>query len=200
LKKRLWQIAGELVPETSPGDFNQALMELGATVCSPRAPKCDGCPLRTPCKARSTGVVDELPELPRRRATVAVLRAAAVVWSNGRVLVVRVPADSKRWAGFWKFPNADVEPEEAADAAARRAARAAIGSPVSGTAPLLTVRHSVTHHRITLDVFRCDASPATRARSTDEAAWRRPYELDALPMPAPDRRIAKHLRATTPPA
>jgi A/G-specific adenine glycosylase len=198
LKKRLWQVADELVPAASPGDFNQALMELGATVCSPRAPKCDACPLRTPCEARSTGVVDELPELPRRRASVAVARAAAVVWHDGRVLVVRVPADSKRWAGFWKFPNVDVAPKESAEDAARRAARAVVSSPVRSAAPLLTVRHSVTHHRITLDVFRCDASPTARARSKSESAWRRPDELDELPMPAPDRRIARHLRATPP--
>jgi A/G-specific adenine glycosylase len=194
LKKRLWEIADELVPAASPGDFNQALMELGATVCSPRAPRCDVCPLRTRSKARSKGVVDQLPELPRRRASVAVARAAAVVWSKGRVLVVRVPPDSTRWSGFWKFPNTDVAPKESAKDAARRAARAAVGHGVSGTAPLLTVRHSVTHHRITLDVFRCDVSSGTRARSTDDVAWRRPDELDALPMPAPDQRIAKHLR------
>jgi hypothetical protein len=70
-----------------------------------------------------------------------------------------------------------------------------VGSPVRGSAALLTVRHSVTHHRITLDVFRCDSLPAKRAQSSSELAWRRPDELDALPMPAPDRRIAKHLRA-----
>jgi len=196
LKQRLWQIADELVPAASPGDFNQSLMDLGATVCAPRAPKCGACPLMRTCRARAHGFESELPDLPQRRASIAVQRAAAVVRSKGRVLVIRVPSDAARWGGFWKFPNTDVAQDEKAEDAARRAARAAGGGAAKSMIRLLTVRHSVTHHRITLDVFRCDVSRATRAGSRSEIAWRRPDELDALPMPTPDRRIAKHLLNT----
>lgn len=196
LKTELWRIAGELVPAGSPGDFNQALMELGATVCAPRAPQCDRCPLHALCRARARGIQGDLPELPRRRATIAVARAAAVIWKTGKVLVVQVPRDATRWSGFWKFPNADVAPQESAEAAARRAARDLLGNEVKNATPLVTIRHSVTHHRITLDVFRCDASSAARVHSSTNATWRRPDELDALPMPAPDRRVARYLRAT----
>jgi A/G-specific adenine glycosylase len=193
LKRRLWQIAEALVPADAPGDFNQALMELGATVCTPRSPNCGECPLNRLCEARKRGLENELPELPRRRATIAVARAAAVVSRRDKVLVVQVPADASRWAGFWKFPNADVARNEEPVDAARRAVRDAIGVTPKHLEPALTVRHSVTHHRITLDVFRCDVRRTSRPRSRSDLAWRRPTELDGLAMPAPDRRIARHL-------
>jgi len=142
LKKRLWQIAGDLVPAESPGDFNQALMELGATVCAPRAPRCGACPVRRACRARAGGVENELPELPQRRATVAVIRAAAVVWRKGRVLVVQVPADAPRWGGFWRFPNADVAPDEGAEDAARRV----VGARLIDDRPHRVARRQVNPH------------------------------------------------------
>jgi A/G-specific adenine glycosylase len=193
LKRRLWEIAAALVPAEAPGDFNQALMELGATVCTPRSPVCERCPVSVVCRARSRGLAEKLPELPQRRATVAVSRAAAVVFRKGKVLVEQVPPDARRWPGFWKFPSVNVSSEEKSVDAALRAVRDSLGAAPKHAAPLLTVRHSVTHYRITLDVFRCTAPAALRARDARTIAWRAPDELDELPMPTPDRRIAKHL-------
>src|SRR5512137_208808 len=81
--------AEELLDRERPGDWNQALMELGATVCTPRNPGCDACPLRSACRARALGLVDELPEGRARRAPVDVQVAAALVERDGKVLLVR---------------------------------------------------------------------------------------------------------------
>lgn len=189
LKNRLWQTADALVPGSAPGDFNQALMELGATVCSPRAPNCRECPLAGVCEGRKAGKELALPELPKRRASVAVSRAAAVVRRNGKVLVVRVPTSSPKWGGFWTFPSDDVRPDEKPERAAHRAARRATGAALSRCEPIFTVRHSVTHHRITLDVFRFDF--AGKAHSHDGFRWCNATELDSLALPSPDRRIAR---------
>jgi A/G-specific adenine glycosylase len=198
LKTELWDIAGRLVPEDRPGDFNQALMELGATVCTPRAPRCEGCPLRKGCTARRDGLVERLPELPKRTESVAVPRAAAVVERGGKVLCVRVPDGAARWAGMWQMPNADVASDETAEAAASRAVREAAGFSVHSGERLLRVRHSVTHHRITLDVFRCEARGGNaRAVGASAVAWIAPARLDELAMPSAHRRIAQFLVANS---
>ncbi|HVW29355.1 MAG TPA: A/G-specific adenine glycosylase [Polyangiaceae bacterium] len=196
LKAELWNIAGRLVPEERPGDFNQALMELGATVCTPRTPRCDDCPLRQSCVAHSKGLVERLPELPKRTETISVARAAAVVERAGKVLCVRVRADAPRWAGMWQMPNADVAANETAESAASRAVHEAAGLDAKSGERLLSVRHSVTHYRITLDVFRCEARRGTaRAVGGGAVDWVAPAELDALAMPSAHRRIAKFLAA-----
>jgi A/G-specific adenine glycosylase len=194
LKSDLWELAASLVPGEAPGDFNQGLMELGATVCTPRAPACDRCPLRAPCTANRDGMALELPESPKRAATVPVARAAAIVTSGGRVLVVQVPEDAARWAGMWQFPNTDVDHGETAEAAARRAVREAVAlDPGRGT-PALTVRHSVTRYRITLDAFDYQTKKPVGRKRDATFAWKTPSDLDALAMPAAHRRIAKYVQ------
>jgi A/G-specific adenine glycosylase len=191
LKAELWRLAEAAVPATRPGDFNQAMMELGATVCTPRGPACGQCPVAKACVAQKTALVESLPELPKRRATVAVPRAAAVVFRGERVLVVKAEADAPRWAGMWQFPSSDVARAEAASVAAERAVRDAVGLTVSVGESTFTVHHSVTHHRITLEVFRTvSRRGAPRPVRCDEFAWRRPSELPGLAMPAAHRRIA----------
>ena len=194
LKAKLWDVAGQLVPGDRPGDFNQALMELGATVCTPRGARCDACPLRARCAARREGKVEVLPELPRRTDTVPVARAAAVVVRKKKVLCVKVEDGAARWAGMWQMPNADVARDETAGAAASRAVRETTGLAVHAEERLLTVRHSVTHHRITLDVFRCESSKGTpRPLRAGAVEWVEPSDLDRFAMPAAHRRIARFL-------
>jgi A/G-specific adenine glycosylase len=197
LKGEIWALAGELVPDERPGDFNQAMMELGATVCAPRSPACSACPVAKRCVARRDALTAILPELPKRRATVDVARAAAVVRRGQTVLAVEVPREAARWAGMWQFPNTDVAPGEASESAARRIVKESLGLDLARGEPLLVVRHAVTHHRITLDVFGYVAPPAPRTQrakaSTASHLWKRPQELEGLAMPAAHRRIAKAL-------
>jgi A/G-specific adenine glycosylase len=188
LRARLWAIAEELVPEDAPGDFNQAMMELGATVCTPRSPRCTRCPVARRCKALEDGTVDDLPETARRPAPTAVARVAAVLTSGDRVLVTRVPPDAPRWAGMWQFPNADVAKDETALDAAKRVAKEATGRAARGLTLGLTVRHSVTRYRITLDVFRAEVRAA---RAPSFGKWTARTGLDEFAMPSAHRRIAR---------
>lgn len=186
LKSRLWELSLELLPERRPGDLNQALMELGATLCTPKAPSCERCPWRKPCVARATGRQLELPELARRPKPTAIAMAAAVVEERGRLLVTRLPADAPRWAGLWQFPSAELGAGESAERALGRV----LGVPVRVGERLERVKHSVTRYRVTLDVYRCTLSKRPRG---GELAWVRPAELGELAMPAAHRRIAEKL-------
>src|SRR5690606_30073469 len=106
-KRKLWALAEALVPADSPGDFNQALMELGATRCTPRKPACVSCPIAEACLARAQGRVEEYPEAPARPKVTQVAMLAAVLWRGRRVLVGKLRTEAPRWAGMWQFPNAE---------------------------------------------------------------------------------------------
>ena len=182
----IWEAATRFLPREHPGRFNQALMDLGALVCTPARPLCGGCPLADACVARRDGRVSEIPRPAARRVVKQVRETAVVVRRAGRVLVVRRD-EGEWWAGLWDFPRVSGR--------AGRAARGIAASPLVGPlgcgAPerLGTVTHTVTHHRITLDVVRCTASRAGRCRPGGR--WVTPRQLAALAMSSPARRIAR---------
>src|SRR5690606_29967064 len=142
----LWRLAAELVPGERPGDLNQALMELGATVCTPRAPRCGACPVREHCRAFAAGTQERRP-LPRRAKPVPHEReAVAVVEREGRLLLVRRPV-SLRLGGMWAFPGAVRGRRESAAAAAERAVREGVGLEVRAGEAVGVVEHAFTHVR-----------------------------------------------------
>jgi A/G-specific adenine glycosylase len=184
LRARLWSVADELVPEKRPGDFNQALMELGATLCTPRKPACERCPLARECLARERGTTDRLPELPARARATDVRVAAAVVRRGRRLLVVQVPDGAPRWAGLHVFPFVTLEGRESSASGARRAAREHYVRAVVGER-LTTFKYTVTRFRMTLEAFEAKAAAGSRGRFLPAS------ELDELAMPTPHRRLAK---------
>lgn len=201
LKRTLWSIAAALVPADRAADFNQGLMELGATICTPRQPDCAACPLARRCVAHRDGLTETLPELAKRRATIAVHRVACIALRSSRVLVVQRPRTATRCAGFWQFPDTDIARNETPDRAAERALRQCVGLTATRGAFLVSVKHSVTHHRITLDAY-CYAAVRGSARplSCEACEWKDVEGLEALPMPSAHRRIARRLIAESPAA
>lgn len=172
---RLWALAGELVPGAEggeaprPGDFNQALMELGATVCRPAAPACGACPLASLCAARRAGREREVPRPRRRPARRRLVVACAVVERRGRLLLGRRPAPGL-FGGLWAPPSAEVPPGEdpraALAAAARRAGlRLRVGPPVAA------VERTLTHRDLELRAHRCHLSGPRAAAPWQWAAW-----------------------------
>jgi A/G-specific adenine glycosylase len=154
LKKRLWQVARDLVQGDDPAALNQSLMELGATICTPTSPRCPECPVREQCQALAQGVERDLPELAKRRAPTLVRTAAAYVREGERVLLRQVPLDAPRWAGLWVLPFVELGQAETPQQGAARALRE-LG--VEGTAGTLLreARHTITRFRITLSVIGC---------------------------------------------
>lgn len=196
LNRTLWLLAGQLVPEGRAADFNQGLMELGATVCTPRKPRCATCPLRRPCRALATEAVEELPETPPRAETTSVETAAALIERGGRWLVVQLPPAAPRWPGMWTFPTVELQGEETPLDGARRAAQHWAGLAVDAVSEWTALRHQVTRYRITLHAVRC-ARPQGRSVAGEGArlAWKSLEELPGLAMPAAQRRLARLLAA-----
>jgi A/G-specific adenine glycosylase len=194
LKAELWALARRLLPKGAPGDFNQALMELGATLCSPRAPRCGVCPVAAQCLARQQNLTELVPELPVRARVTQTRMVAAIALRRGRVLVTKLSADAPRWAGMWLFPNAELGSGETPAAAVGRALKATTGVRGNAGAILCTVQHSVTRFRITLDAHRAvDLQGVAKALTVAEVAWQKPSDLSGLAMPKAHRVIAERL-------
>jgi A/G-specific adenine glycosylase len=159
--RALWALATALVPARRPGDWNQALMELGATVCTPRAPRCGECPASRWCRAFTLGSVAAFPPVPARRAGEKVRQAVVLIERRGRMLVAR--REGPLLAGLWEPPGVEL--------GSRRSARRALIVRLAGLglrarlAPAgTTIRHAITHRDITAEVWRGElAAPPPRS-------------------------------------
>ncbi|MBE3589635.1 MAG: A/G-specific adenine glycosylase [Firmicutes bacterium] len=148
---RLERLAARLLDPRRPGDWNQALMELGATVCRPRAPRCAACPLAAWCRAHRRGRVKQRPAARRRAAPAEVERATLVRVRDGRVALERRPPGGLL-GGLYGFPGEDL-PAGAGEAAARRALSDAWGAPPAALAAWPPYRHVFTHRAWTVRPF-----------------------------------------------
>ncbi|MFO0616531.1 MAG: A/G-specific adenine glycosylase [Polyangiaceae bacterium] len=154
--ERCWAIARELVRGDAPGTLNEALMELGATVCTPKAPRCDACPVRASCAALAAGRVSELPVPKSKRASPTVSVQAFVVSDGERVLLAKRPA-SGLFAGLWEPPMLESEGR-----ARRPEWLASIGAkPARSRAE--RVQHALTHRTLDVRISRFVAGEAPRA-------------------------------------
>ncbi|MEM6453573.1 MAG: A/G-specific adenine glycosylase [Acidobacteriota bacterium] len=193
--RRLWSIAEALVDPEDPGAFNQALMELGARVCTPRRPQCLTCPLSSMCAARAAGRQADLPVRRAKRAVPHRDVALARVRRGARVLLVRRPPDGLL-AGLWDFPHAFVEAGESpADALHRALAEIGLALPADAAcdAPLAETDHAFTHLRVTLRLY--DASTAAGSIDGESLDWVATDALRARALPTATRRLLDQLDA-----
>ncbi len=165
--KALWAMAAALLeppgaPARSPGDWNQALMELGATVCTPRAPRCAACPVRRGCRAFALGRPEAFPPPAARRAPERVRRAVAIVVRRGRLLVAR--REGALLDRLWEPPGVDLaKGEPAANALSRRLAGLGVRAALADTG--VRVRHVITHRAIEVELWRAEPRETPRAGS-----------------------------------
>ncbi len=167
-RRRLLAAAAELLDPRRPGDSNQALMELGATVCRPKSPDCGACPLRRGCRARRIGEPELFPPPRRRRQVERVALAVAVARQGGRVLLFRRPVDSGLMAGMWELPTVPQNADQAKVEIeiGKRYGGRWILAPESGR-----VRHGITHRSLTLHVYPARFEGGDSAAEGPEAAW-----------------------------
>ncbi len=194
---RLWRAAGRLVPEEGAGRFNQAFIELGALVCTPRTPSCLVCPVAADCRARALGLQDALPVKAAKPPPLAVVEACALVArEDGRLLIVRRQPGGL-WEGFWEFPTIHLA---GADPAGRSHGGAVeLGEGVlrlTGVrirvGPLVqTIRFGVTKHRVELHAHDASAigGEPTPGPGLDRVAWVPPSRLGDHPFGAAGRRL-----------
>lgn len=209
--RHLWQLAGALVSIAGScrtparkvcSDFNQALMELGALVCTPRNPDCGKCPLRRNCHAHLNGRQHELPNLGPRPSVTLQRFAAFVIECDGHFLVRQRP-DGVHNAQLWEFPNIEVTnpltEREGGSTNTRSSkldllsglSKECLGQSVRHLESFCTIKHTITRYRITIEVFRGELP--RRCSMPGGAKWLRLVEMEKLPFPSAHRRILVRL-------
>ncbi len=180
VRELLWQRAGEILPSRRIGDFNSALMELGAMICTPRSPQCLICPVRSHCEAFAAGMADHIPA-PKQKSAIPLLRRRTFCIQNGnRWLIEQRPAKG-RWAAMWQFITLHSD--------------GPFKLPVTTTPPTAIgkVSHTLTHRQYEFDVFHCLASGMKPRIAAGSNRWVSLEELEGYPLPRPHALIAKML-------
>ncbi len=172
--QKVWDLAQQLIPSNRPGDFNQALMELGATLCLSENPQCLLCPLLSLCQASQKGLQNELPEMPKAQPTVEVPMAALLVENTSKVLVRKRSEEEKWLKGMWEFPSVEGKTHEEALVRLEKAYKTR-----AQRKQLREVHHQITHHKVHLKLFRGLARGALR--TSKELRWVSLKELAKLP-------------------
>ncbi len=203
-EQRLWELARTHLPAGEAGNYNQAMMDLGSMLCTPRAPKCASCPLAHLCQAYALGVQEERPVMEKKRPIPHYTVTAAVIQQHASllqdrplqetpVLLARRPSRGLL-GGLWEFPGGKLQEGEDLPACLRREICEELGVGISVGETFGIYKHAFTHFRITLHAFLCCLEDGTpQPLEASEIRWVKPKDLTAYPMGKVDRQIASRL-------
>jgi A/G-specific adenine glycosylase len=203
-KNQLWQLAETVVPSERPGDYNQALMELGQQVCLPKNPLCQLCPLSSKCQARQYGTQNERPVRPPRKNTPHYDVVAGIIWERGiplpstdaRFLIAKRPLNGLL-GGLWEFPGGKQEDGESLTEAVIREIDEELKMEIEVGELQTVVKHAYTHFRITLHAFHAIHIQGNPQHiGVDDHAWVSLTDLDNYAFAVTDQKIIASLRQT----
>jgi A/G-specific adenine glycosylase len=194
-ERTLWQIAQELLPTGRVGEFNQALMELGALICHPKNPDCENCPLAAGCLANDLDLQESLPVRKGKSPLPHLQVTAAVIQENRKVFLAKRPPNGLL-GGMWEFPGGKQEDKETLPETLEREIREELSVPISVGEPLGVYHHAYTHYKVTLHAFYCSLnSRDIRLTFHTESAWVTLDSLSNYPMGKLDRLISRKLQS-----
>ncbi len=183
MRSRVAEYLREHIVQAPAGDFNQAMMELGALVCRPRNPRCEACPLRTDCKARKAGKTEKYPVKAASPKSPERVSFAGILYRRGNILLAQRRED-QLLGGLWEFPGGWREGREKLSSGANRAIAESTGLGFTVGRRLAVVQHVFSHFRLTLHVFACqEAVGRTRAGAeAQRLRWISPGDIHDFPL------------------
>ena len=193
IKKNLWEIAQALVPFGKAAAFNQAMMELGALVCTPKAPKCAVCPVEGFCRARRSGDPEALPKKRPRKVKPHYDVSAGIIWRDGRILIAQRRPEGLL-GGLWEFPGGKKESGETLEECLMREIREELDIEIAVEQFFMRIKHAYSHFRITLHTFHCtyiQGDPKTLECAAFK--WLEPEALSAYAFPRADQKVLQAL-------
>jgi len=195
-ERLLWQLAEDNLPSGVAGEHNQAIMDLGATICTPTSPDCITCPVAEICKSYELGVQEERPVKKAKPVIPHHTVTAAVIRCNGQVFIAQRP-DKGLLGGMWEFPGGKIEPGVNLEACLKREICEELGVDIEVGSPFGIYEHAYTHFKITLHAFECSLTKDTPiANEHTDIRWVKPAELEDFPMGKIDRQIARRILNT----
>lgn len=190
----LFQRLTPYIQDVKPGDFNQAIMELGALVCSPKKPNCSVCPLQKDCLAYNTSQVDLLPYKSKGKAVPHYTIVVGVVFKEGKVLIAKRKAD-QMLGGLWEFPGGKQEPNESLEQTVMREIYEETGLRIHVQNQLCVVKHAYSHFKITLHAYRCSyVSGIPKPKSSDGLEWVAVSDLSEYAFPMANKKVLDVLK------
>lgn len=197
-KRYIQETADTLIDTKRPGDFNQALMELGATVCTPSSPACGNCPLQAGCEAYRTSRTDVIPyKAPRKKVPHKQIAVGIIMDQEHRVLIALRPEDAML-GGLWEFPGGKQKKDETLKEAVRRELLEELGVEVAVGARVMQLDHAYSHFKITLSAYLCRLQKGDpQPNSSQEIRWVSLDALDDFPFPKANRRLTQQLQSMT---
>lgn len=193
---QLWSLSETLLDPWQSRDFNQAIMDLGAIVCTRSQPRCSHCPWQSHCQAYNKGIQTQLPlrkmsaPLPHKRIGVAV-----VINDQNQILIDRRPPEGLL-GGLWEFPGGKIEANETVEDCIKREILEEIGIEITVGKSLITIDHAYTHFRVTLYVHLCQyVSGTPRAIECEEVRWVTLEAIESFPFPKANTQIIAALKA-----
>ncbi|NBD33276.1 MAG: A/G-specific adenine glycosylase [Cyanobacteria bacterium] len=187
---QLWELSDQLLDQNHPRDYNQALMDLGATLCTPKQPSCLLCPWRNSCQVFQHNLQAKIPmrtpssPLPHKQIGVA------VIWNQQGEILIDRRLQEGLLGGLWEFPGGKIEKQETIPACIEREIKEELGITVEVGEHLITINHAYTHFRVTLHVHHCRyLSGDPQPIECDEIRWVKPDQLSEFPFPKANTRI-----------
>ena len=190
----LWTFAESVLPKTGAGRLNQALMELGATVCLPKEPRCGGCPVSAHCLAFRDGTQSVVPQPKSKKVMTAITEVSIAIRSGPKYLLRRCPPN-ERWAGLWDFVRFEIAGDSQSVDTAYLIATvlARTGLDIECGSPIAELKHAVTRYRITLKCITATRHDG-RLKPGNEWKWVKPADFQKYPLSVTGRRFAELLQ------
>ncbi len=192
----LWDLSERLLDPKNPRDFNQAIMDLGATLCTRRQPDCPRCPWQQHCRAYNLNVQTEIPMTESKAPIPHKHIGVAVIWNDqGQVLIDRRKQEGLL-GGLWEFPGGKIEPGETVEDCVRREIQEELGITIAVGDLLCTVTHTYSHFKVTLNVHHCThLSGEPQPIECDEVRWVSLDQIEEYPFPKANIQIIEALKA-----
>ena len=193
-RRQIQELADQLIDEDRPGDFNQSLMELGAMVCTPKNPSCDGCPLQANCTAYSMVKTDVIPyKSPAAKKPHHQIGVGIVQNNEGEVLIALRPEDAML-GGLWEFPGGKQKKKENIEETVKRELKEELGIDIRVEQDFMKLNHTYSHFKITLHAYLCSIEKGEpEPKSSQEIRWVQTSELEDYPFPKANRRLTDKL-------
>lgn len=192
-KALFWQLSESLVPKENPRNFNQAMMEFGALMCTPKNPRCEECPLKAECRAYEKDLVQSIPNKGKSKKITPIQVSVGVIRKDGKVFIQKRLSDGLM-GGLWEFPGGKVEKNESPQEALHREIQEELGIEIKNVKSIMRIKHAYTRFKVDLHCFVADYDRGHVQLTAAEAGeWASLEDLKQKPFPAANRSLIEKL-------